>query len=355
MVSRDPEIAILIPAYNEELVIEGTIKALLAADADRKDIYVVDDRSTDRTADLARKLGVHVFTVPENGGKARAQTAAIRHFQLIYKYDWIIFLDGDSKVDLYFVNAMFTAAKSDPSYALYVGQVKSVKNNHVYSASRANEYTYGHDMIKHGQSNFGVIFVSPGCASMYRCDVLRKLHIDHKTLAEDMDLTMQVHRAGHKVMYLSEAGVNTQDPNNFRDYHKQILRWYRGYWQVVLKHGVLNFTKPKQRVDVYMIAMMLDSLIFNRAFWLIGAFAVFPTHLATAFGVDFAFAAIIAAYVSWKTKRADVLYKLPQYYWLTHLSFYAYVRSFIEIVVLRKELLAWNKVKRYDFESQPVK
>jgi hypothetical protein len=46
-----------------------------------------------------------------------------------------------------------------------------------------------------------------------------------------------------------------------------------------------------------------------------------------------------------------VIYRLPQYYWLTHLGFYAYMRSFIEIVVLRKKMLAWNKVQRYQFDS----
>lgn len=350
MVSQDPKIAVLIPAFNEEPVLKGTIDALIAADCDRADIYIVDDRSSDRTAEIANACGVNVCTVAKNGGKARAQTAALKRFGLCERYDWVIFLDGDSKVGPGFMTAMFTAAKTDPSVALYVGQVKSVPNDHVYSAARAFEYTYGHDMIKHGQSNFNVIFVSPGCASMYRTDVLKGLHIDHMTLAEDMDLTMQVHQVGGKVQYIPEAEVNTQDPNNFKDYHKQILRWYRGYWQVVLKHELFSW-KRKKRVDWYMILMMLDSLIFNRAVWLIGALSLFPTHVWSAFGVDFMIAAGTALYVYYKTKRADVLYRLPQYYWLSHLGFYAYVRSFIEIIVLRKELLAWNKVKRYNYDS----
>ncbi len=352
---NDPKIAVLIPVYNEEPVLKGTVDALVAADCDRSDIFIIDDRSTDRTAEIARSLHVNVYTVPENGGKARAQVTALEHFQLCERYDWIIFLDGDTKVDLHFVNAMFQAAKEDPTVALYVGQVKSVRNNHLYSASRAVEYTYGHDMVKHGQSNFNVIMVSPGCASMYRTDVLKELHIDHMTLAEDMDLTMQVHRYGGKVAYIPEAAVYTQDPNNLKDYHKQILRWYRGFWQVVLKHGVLSPFQRKQRVDWYMMLMILDAFVFNRVFWFVSALAALPVSLVTVFGVDFLMSALVALYAAFRTKRMDVLYRLPQHYWLNYLSFYAYLRSFIEIVVLRKELLAWNKVARYHFDNhQPT-
>jgi len=346
----DPKIAILIPAYNEEPVIEGTIKALLDADAERKDIYVVDDRSTDRTADIARALGVHVYTVPQNGGKAKAQTAALEHFGLLTKYDWVIFLDGDTKVDLYFVNAMFAAAKTDPSVSLYVGQVKSVKNSHVYSASRAFDYTYGQDVAKHGQSNFNVIFVSPGCSSMYRTDVLKDLHIDHLTLAEDMDLTMQVHRKGGVVKYISEAFVNTQDPATLKDYHKQVLRWYRGFWQVVKKHEVFGF-KKKQMVDWYMITMTLDALLFNRVLWLAVLAATNPSIIPWVMGLDLGVSFIISLYAGYRTKRSDVVWKFPLYYWIGYLNFYAYTRAFIEIILLKKTLLDWNKVKRYDFSN----
>jgi cellulose synthase/poly-beta-1,6-N-acetylglucosamine synthase-like glycosyltransferase len=346
----DPKIAILIPAYNEEPLIAGTIKALLSADADRKDIYIVDDRSTDKTAEIARSMGVHVYTVPQNGGKALAQTQALEHFGLLDKYDWIIFLDGDTKVDLYFINAMYTAAVEDPSVALYVGQVKSVKNDHIFSACRAVDYTYGHDVAKQAQSNFNVIFVSPGCCSMYRTDVLMKLYIDHMTLAEDMDLTMQVHRAKGKVKFISHAFVNTQDPSNFKDYHKQILRWYRGFWQVARKHKVFGWAK-KQMIDLYMIAIVIDAIIFNRLTWAFGLLATTQVAFGHLIVLDVGVSFFIALWSSYRTKRLDLIWKFPVYYWISYLNFYAFIRSFIEIIVLRKELLAWNKVKRYSFDS----
>ena len=346
----DPKIAVLIPAYNEELVLAGTVRAILApGDFSCKDIYVVDDLSTDKTAEIAKSLCVKVFTVPQNGGKARAQTAAIEHFKLLEKYDWVIFLDGDTKVDPFFMEIMYRAARRDPSVALYVGQVTSAKNSHIYSAARMYEYTFSHDIIKIGQNKFSVVYVAPGCTSMYRTDVLAELKIDHKTLAEDMDLTLQVHKHGGKIEYLHDAQVVTQDPDNFRDYNKQVTRWFRGFWQVMQKHNVFSIGK-KQRVDLYMLYLALDSLVFNRFFLILAGLVVAPLHYVLggimADGVVFIG---IAAVIALKARRADVFVKSPVFYWLSYVNLYALMRSFVEIIILKRELLAWNKVKRYNF------
>lgn len=351
--NKTPRIAILIPAYNEEVVIAGTVASLLTAGATKDNIYVVDDKSTDETANIARKTGVNVYTVDENGGKANAQRKALHYFLLLQRYEWIIFMDGDTKVDANFLNALTEAAIRDPEVGLYVGQVKSIKNNHIFSAARAFDYTYSHDVAKHGQSNFNVVYVSPGCTSMYKSEALEKLEIDHNTLAEDMDLTIQMHRAGYKVKYVPSAIVHTQDPNTFEGYHKQTLRWYRGFWQVVKKHRTFGLTK-KQPVDFYMMLLIADALIFNRVLWLAALAITMPLILPKLFLIDFGLCALIAFYTSFRTKRLDVIYKLPAYYWLSYLNFYAYMRAFVEIILFRKELLAWNKVKRYDFDSHTL-
>jgi len=347
---QHPRIAVLIPAYNEEVVLKGTVDALVAAGANVQDIFVVDDRSTDLTVQVAHECGVNIFTVPVNGGKANAQKAALAEFKLLDLYEWIIFLDGDTKVEPDFIKVMREAAIKDPSVALYVGQVKSVKNNHVFSASRAVEYAYGQDLAKHAQSNFNVIFVSPGCSSMYRTDTLAKLHIDHLTLAEDMDLTVQLHRLRERAVYLPKAIVYTQDPSTLKDYNKQILRWYRGFWQVVLKHKVMHFTK-KQPVDLYMLLLIVDATIFNRVIWLITLMCLFPQRAWQIMASDFLIMFGVSAYGAFRTRRWDAIWKYPACYLIGFLNIAAYARALVEIVMLRKELLAWNKVARYDFDS----
>jgi cellulose synthase/poly-beta-1,6-N-acetylglucosamine synthase-like glycosyltransferase len=350
MSNDGPKICVLIPAFNEARVIEGTLDSLRDAGFECRDIYVVDDMSSDATAALARRRGANVYTVPEKGGcKANAQNHGLAHFQLQNKYDWVVFVDADSKVESQFLNAMYEAAETHPDATLLIGQVKSAKNNHICAALRAYEYTFSHEVIKGGQANFNMITVSPGCASMYKLADLMKLNIDSGTLAEDMDLTIQVHRMKGKIKYIHAAGVSTQDPSTFKDYMKQNMRWNRGFWQIILKHKTFAFTK-KLPVDWYMMYLVLDTLLLNRLFTLPILCWLFPLKWV-GFGVlvDMLCYLGVGVVIALKTKRWDVLCKVPIFYWLAYLNLYAFLSSFVEIILCRKKILAWNKVQRYDF------
>lgn len=350
--SKEPKICVLIPAFNEEQVIEGTIVALRTAGFKRGDIYIVDDMSSDATATIARRKGVNVFTVIEKGGcKARAQLQGLDYYHLQDRYDWVVFLDADTKVEPTFLRVMRQASIKNPEVTLFVGQVKSAENNHVFSALRAYEYTYGQELVKRGQANFNVIFVSPGCASMYKLsDLIYKIKIEDDTLAEDMDLTIQVHRLRGKIKYIHAASVITQDPDSFIDYHKQIMRWYRGFWQIVLKHKIFSLSK-KQPVDLYMMYLTFDTLILNRFFTTVIFCCFFPLKIVClGLLIDVAVYFFVGIFCAIKARRWDILTKMPIFYWLSYLNLYAFLRSFFEIILCQKQILTWNKVKRYTFD-----
>src|SRR5262245_17290690 len=83
------DVAVLIPAHNEELVIEASIEAI-AALVPRKNIHVVSDGSTDRTAELARLAGVNVIETRANVGKAGALEEAIARFGLVERFQAVL-------------------------------------------------------------------------------------------------------------------------------------------------------------------------------------------------------------------------------------------------------------------------
>ena len=348
----DPKICVLIPAFNEATVIEGTLDALRDAGFSSNDIYVVDDMSSDATPALARSKGVHVYTVTEKGGcKANAQNYGLAHFKLHERYDWVVFIDADSKVESQFLNVMFEAAEKHPEATLLIGQVKSAKNSHIYSALRSYEYTFSHEIIKGGQNNFNVITVSPGCASMYKLSELMKMHIDAGTLAEDMDLTIQVHRAKGVIKYIHGAGVITQDPSTFHDFMNQNMRWNRGFWQIVIKHKIFAFTR-KRPVDWYMMYLVVDTLLLNRVFATVILSWIFPLrNVLYGLAVDLSVYVCVGVVVAFKRKRLDVVYKIPVFYWMSYLNLYAFLKGFVEIIVCRKKILAWNKPARYEFDQ----
>jgi cellulose synthase/poly-beta-1,6-N-acetylglucosamine synthase-like glycosyltransferase len=341
------KICILVPAYKEEQVIDKTITSLLTAGFLKSDIYVIDDCSKDRTSEIAVSYGVEVLTLDTNSGKAGATRQGLAHFSLTDRYDWVTLVDGDSIVSKDFIPVLRQAIKADPTPGLYVGRVVSIKNNTVFSTYRAYEYTYGHEIVKKGQDNFGTIFVSPGCCSVYRADVLAQLDVSNDTLAEDMDLTIQTHRLGYRVRYLHDLIAYTQDPNNFRDFYKQITRWYRGFWQIVKKHKILSLTRWS-KVDIYLKIVTLDAIIFNRIFMTAVVLALFDIKiLLLGLAMDYALLAAISLYAAILARNWRIFAYSPVFYFIGLMNSTAYLKAFVEVFVFGKIVLSWNKVKRY--------
>jgi glycosyltransferase involved in cell wall biosynthesis len=99
MVERLPvKISVVVPAFNEEKLIAGTLRSIRAAMASfarigwETELVVCDNNSTDRTAELAREAGAKVVFEPVNQiGRARNTGAAGA------SGDWLIFVDADSQ------------------------------------------------------------------------------------------------------------------------------------------------------------------------------------------------------------------------------------------------------------------
>lgn len=83
-------VSVIIPAYNESGKIKHTVAAV-ALIPEVKEILVVDDGSTDNTAEEARAAGARVFSMTENSGKGAALTYGASQA----KYDVIALLDAD--------------------------------------------------------------------------------------------------------------------------------------------------------------------------------------------------------------------------------------------------------------------
>jgi len=94
-VYRGKRIAVIIPAYNEGLVI-GSVVLQARQHADR--VIVVDDGSLDRTAAIARLAGADVIRFEENGGKAKAMMAGLARVRAL-GYEAVVMLDGDGQHD----------------------------------------------------------------------------------------------------------------------------------------------------------------------------------------------------------------------------------------------------------------
>lgn len=328
----------IVPAYNEEKVIGGAIQSL-RCEFRQDDIFVVSDGSTDKTAAIARKSGVHVLALYKNVGKARGQQELLKKFAITSKYKYVLFFDADSRLAPHFLDEIKKHLKSKPG--LIVGTVASMRKG-LISAFRTYEYGLSHRIYKSAQNIMGLITVAPGCASLYRADILDQLDFSNNTLTEDFDLTIQIHKNQlGRIVYENKARVITQDPFDLPDYWRQVTRWNTGTWQNFLGHRLFL---PNKKVNLELYFLLLDNVLFAVSLTL--GFMhreFFALILLSIFGSVLIFGTIIALV----EKAYWILQYIPLFplFYLINIASYYY--SIFRLLVFRNKLLNWQKVKRY--------
>lgn len=329
---------VIIPAFNEEKVIESSLNALKKF-VPQERVFVVSDGSTDQTLKLARRSGVKTMGLRKNVGKARAILKLIKSRQLTTDYKYILFSDADSRLDKNFPKKIRTFLKAKP--ACLVARVTSDRQG-LISAFRTYEYALSHLVFKNAQNVIGTITVAPGCASFYRSDVLKKLNFKNNTLTEDFDLTLQIHQQKlGQIVLASQAAVVTQDPISFKYYWNQILRWHTGFWQNVFLHRLYL---PTRKINLEILLLMLDMVA------VVATIAYMATHpsqflqlIALMYGFVTGFAILIMSF----SKQFWAILYAPLFPLLYLASIISYFGGFFRALWGRHKVLSWKKVARY--------
>lgn len=330
------KLALLIAAHDEELVIEQTIRSAIRGGMKKRDIYVVDDSSSDATSKVARAiLGKDNVCRVRRSGKGLALTKGATKFRLTERYKWVHIADADGAFarDYFYVFRRHL----QPKYAVATGYVKSLPGYSI-SQYRVYEYTIGMELHRRFQALTQTVPIIPGPTSCFRSDVFTQLDFTVKALTEDFDVTLQLHRKKlGKVQFIPGAVAYTQDPRNVSDFMQQITRWNRGILQGAHRH---NIGFRLQRIDAYLSYQILQNLIFFVNYALVMPYIAFRRHspalLATLFLFDVATTLILTALVSLRSRRWDILSAFPQIYILRWLTLFIFLRAFIEVTILRR-------------------
>ena len=241
------EVAVIVAAHNEELVISKTI-ASASAMLPIENVFVVSDGSTDATSEIATAAGATVLDLRPNRGKAKALSALIDEFDLASRFEIVLLLDADTQLaEDYFDTGLPLFA--DESVVAVAGRASTLPEAEVSSltgrivvAYRERVYIAMQYLHKFGQaaSRVNAVTIVPGFASMYRSRILGDIDIEATGLTiEDYNMTFEVHakKLGRIAFHPLAAIALTQDPNTLRDYTKQVGRWNLGFWQTVRRHG----------------------------------------------------------------------------------------------------------------------
>jgi poly-beta-1,6-N-acetyl-D-glucosamine synthase len=321
-----------------------TLRSILQAGLLPADVYVIDDGSSDGTGQIARAFGVNVARNEKNIGKAHSLARLASSFDLVRRYDYICLMDADTQVSTDYFQSV-RKSFFELEVAVVCGRAKSTPHNWL-TAYRCLAYWISHAVYKDGQSNMGVITVTPGCAAAFRSHAFAQLEWSNDTIVEDMDCTIQVHRKKlGKIVYQKHAVVSTQDPRTLRDYVKQMYRWHTGAWQVGRKYGMLT---GLSKIDLEYKLLMGEGVIFATLFLLLPVWLLLYPRLAFyGVGMDMIVLVFLSIICAVCDRRADVFFYSPMYPLLRFVDCSVFLYSFWKVVIQRKQVRGWFAVKRY--------
>lgn len=254
-----PMVSLIVPAYNEGLVIQAALRSLLDLDYPNYEVIVVNDGSSDDTYEKALEVAQKSLRVPirvvtkRNGGKAEALNSGIS----VARGEFILNMDGDTKLSKNTLRACVRHF-DNPRVGAVAGNVKVLNRENFVTRIQALEYVEGLAMARKAQSFMRVVNIIPGPLGMFRKSVLIQVGgYDHDTFAEDCDLTLKLLMLGWHVAYEPTAVAMVETPSRLLDLLKQRYRWTRGILQATKKHSHALWTPGKTGVNFYILWYML--------------------------------------------------------------------------------------------------
>ena len=282
-----PMVSFIVPAYNEEANVARCVTSLFECAENYQgncEIIVVDDGSTDYTYEVAcaatnvlhsqhPRVTCKVSRHMMNLGKTEALKTGINKAlgQLI------AVVDSDSEWMPYTLKRLVDYMLSNGKRAAtgYIHpKTEGAKGNFLVALQQL-EYSQGLGIDRCAQSLGNCVLVVPGAIGIYDADMLRDIltEANIRSVTEDSEITLEMHKRGAKVGYLNTARSDTHAPKLLRSLWHQRLRWVTGWL-----HNILDIHVDLFRKRSWLSALLLYSLIFEYvgAFVDLAAIVAFP-------------------------------------------------------------------------------
>ena len=278
---HQPTVSILVPARNEEKVIERILQRMteLTYPKDKLQVIVVDDGSTDATPSIAQhysNICKHIMVVhrkQDEGGKGKP--AALNAGLKYANGEVILCFDADYYPQKDIVEKL-AQEFADPKVGAVQGRV-TVLNEPKNLVTRivALERIGGYRVDQEARENLTLITQFGGTVGGFRRSLLEALGgWDESMLAEDTDLTFRVYLAGYKVRYVGDAESYEEAVDNWRAYWKQRYRWSRGHMECFFKYTKKVLTSKnlrlREKIDGFLLLNVYFMPILVLFSWIIG-------------------------------------------------------------------------------------
>ncbi len=277
--SFDPKMRflVLIPAHNEEGVIEGIIRNMEKMEYPRHlfDYYVLADNCTDNTAEVAKNAGAKVLQFQKNHpneatGKSvvlKKAFEALKGYQ--NDYDAVFFFDADNLVDVTMfaeVNSQFLDADDRAEIIqCYLG-CKNKRGLVAYFYYIT--YTISNRYLQYSRQRLGLNCGIGGTGFAVRTRYLyERGGWTVESLTEDTELQIAATLDQRRVLWNNHVRVYDEKPTQWGMSLRQRIRWAQGHWFVAFRNTAPIFKSLiKGRTTVWETISMIVQLYFPASY-----------------------------------------------------------------------------------------
>ncbi|MFB1081801.1 glycosyltransferase [Jeotgalibacillus sp. JSM ZJ347] len=264
-----PVVSVLIPAHNEEVVIDDTLRAMtkLQYPKDKLEIILINDNSSDQTGAIGEKFSSQfpyiktVHTRPPYSGKGKS--SALNYGLTKSRGEMIVVYDADNLPEPDAVMNLALALANDKKAGAVVGKFRVINAGKNLLTRLINSETLTFQWLAQaGRWYWFKMATIPGTNFAIRRSILEKSGgWDEKALSEDTELSIRVYNMGFHIRFFPAAITWEQEPENLRVWWKQRTRWARGNLYVILKY-FLQFYKLESK------KVLLDLFYFLFTYYL---------------------------------------------------------------------------------------
>jgi len=231
-----PFVTVVVPAYNEGVVIENCLRSIVRSRYDSYEVIAVDDGSSDdtfaRMETLAAEFGQITAVRQENSGKGAALNTGLARA----RGSVVMLVDADGLFGPHTITRMLRGF-TDEGVGAVCGNDRPVNLDRIQTRFLALISHLGTGLMRRAMSELHCLPIVSGNIGAFRSDVLAATGpLREDTVGEDLELTWRVYGVGRRIAFAPHALLYAESPSTPRALWRQRVRWARGLLQVSRQH-----------------------------------------------------------------------------------------------------------------------
>jgi cellulose synthase/poly-beta-1,6-N-acetylglucosamine synthase-like glycosyltransferase len=349
----DARLAVLIPAHNEQAVIEATLRTLVPTMPANSRVLVVADNCSDATALIARQCGAEAVERhdAERRGKGFALDFGLRHVSQDPP-DVVVFLDADCRVAADTVRLLGAAAVATQRPVQGLNLCDPDLGGSSLQIVSGLAFRFKNLVRTLGLVRLAGLSYLTGTGMALPWPLVATTKFADGNVVEDMQLGIDLALAGRSPLFLPEARVDSPLPQQRAAARTQRTRWEHGHLKTILSQSprLLGLAVKHRRLDLFWLALDLSipplsllvtglaaATIVAVIAWLCGASGAPLGMLLSAFGL--VAAAVFAGWAAHCRQQVPLLALLAA-------PLYALAKLPIYLAFLVKRQRQWVRTER---------